>query len=99
MGITRAILIGTLYTIVSFALSFFFLHLATMFWFHQSGFAFLQDMDAGRIAAQQQAVSIDPGSFQAIFLKTNVFYFIITLVIAGILILNINHQYNKEQIN
>ena len=94
-GLIRAIVIGTLYTLVSFVLSFLFLHLATMFWFHQTGFAFLSEIDSQRQVFQQQAAAIDPGSMQDIFLRDKVYYFIITLVFGGIWILNINHQYNS----
>jgi len=96
MKLLGSIIIGTLYTIVGFALSFLFLHLAIMFWFHQTGFEFLIELDSGRSAMHQQAAMISPGSFQDIILRDNVYYFIITIIVFAIWILNINHHYNNE---
>ena len=91
-------MIGTLYTFLSFALSFFFLHLATMFWFHQTGFSFLTSIDQSRMSIHQQSAITNLGSFQEILLRDNVFYFIITLVVLSIWILNMNLQYNKNNV-
>ena len=96
MGLTRAILIGTLYTIVSFTLSFLFLHLASMYWFHQTGFEFLGELDSQRASFQQQAAAMDPGSLQDILLRDKVYYFIITLSVVGVWWSNVHHQYMKE---
>jgi len=95
-SLPKAIIIGTLYTLLSFAVALFLLHCATMFWFHQTGVAFLSDMDASRSAIQQQAAVASPGSFQDIFLRDKVYYFIITLIIASGWLANINHQWKKE---
>jgi hypothetical protein len=95
-SIVRALLIGSLYTFLSFALSLLFLNFATMFWFHQTAFEFLSDLDASRSNIQEQTALTNPGSFQAIVLQDKVFYFIITLVVFSIWALNVNRQYNKE---
>ena len=95
-SLARAIIMGSIYTFVSFILSFLFLHLATMFWFHQTGFEFLTGLDDNRALIQQQTTITNPGSFQAFILQDKVFYFIITIVVLSIWLLNINHQYNKE---
>lgn len=96
-SLPRAILIGTAYTFLSFVISLLFLHLATTFWFHQSGFDFLSSMDDSRSASQQQLAITNPGSFQEIIIRDKVFYFIITLVVFSIWLMNINHQYNKDE--
>jgi hypothetical protein len=67
-----------------------------MFWFHQTGFAFISSMDSQRQISQQQAAAIEPGSMQDVFLRDKIYYFIVTLVIGGIWLLNINHQYNHD---
>jgi len=93
-GLIRSILIGILYTFVSFTLALLFLHLATMFWFHQSGFDFLNELDSGRASLQERVAISAPGSLQDVLLRDKVYYFIISLIIGSIWILNINHQYN-----
>ena len=96
MGLIRAIVFGTLITIVSFVLSFLFLHIGTTIWYHQTGFQFLEDVDQGRSAVQQQAAITNPGSWQDVLLRDKVYYFILTLIVFGVWATNINHQYNLE---
>ena len=96
MGLTRAVLVGTAYTFISFVISILFLHLASMYWFHQTAFEFLGDLDQSRSIIQQQTAITNPESFQAWVLQDKVFYFIITLVVLSIWLLNINHQYKND---
>ena len=93
---TRAVVIGTAYTFLSFVISILFLHIGTMYWYHQTAFEFLGDMNDARSMIQQQTSITNPGSFQDIILRDKVFYSIIILVFISVWLLNINSQVKRE---
>jgi len=95
-SLPKALLIGTIYTLLSFAVALLFLHFASTYWFHQTGFEFLGQLDSQRASFQQQAAAVDPGSLQDILLRDKVYYFILTLTLVGVWWSNVHHQYMKE---
>jgi hypothetical protein len=96
MDLIKAIVLGTIYTLLGFGLSFLFLHIGTMYWYHQTAVQFLGEMNVQRIVFQQFAQATDPGSIQAILLKDKVFFGIIYAVLIISWLMNINRQWNKE---
>lgn len=96
MDFLKAVLLGTMYTLLGFGLAFLFLHIGSMYWYNQPATQFLSDMNTQRIYIQQFAEATSPSSIQAIVLKDKIFFGIIYLVLIASWLLNINRQWNKE---
>ena len=96
MDTIKAFLLGTLFTIFGFGLSFLFLHIGSMIFFGQSAVQFLQAIDVGRVMVQQQYAALKPDGWVARILADKMYFSLISLVVLLIWGSNVYRQLNKE---
>jgi len=97
MDLIKAFLLGTLFTIFGFGLSFLFLHIASTIFVGQSGVELLQSIDVGRVMVQEQYESLKPGGWVARVLEDKMYYSIISLILLLVWGSNVYRQLNKEE--
>ena len=97
MAIWKALIFGTVYTLVGFLAAFLFLHLTTTIVYHESAVDFLNYLDSGRSAAGVHYAQSEPGSWKAVLLSDKVYHLLIVGIIMAIWLLNVLTQLNKTK--
>jgi len=97
MDFIKAFLLGTLFTVFGFGLSFLFLHIASTIFVGQSGIELLQSIDVGRVMVQEQYASIQPGGWVSRILEDKMYFTLISLIVLLIWGSNVYRQLNKEE--
>ena len=98
MDLGKAILLGTLYTILGFGIAFLFLQITSYLFFGMTGLEFLSMVNEGRILVHQSYSAIGDGNIIAKLLSDKIYYSIISIVTLLIWGSNIKHQLNKEEV-